>query len=219
MTKTVDLRAVHSVTIELHGGMLTLAAVCIGIKVLDMFWGRFLGEKGGILRRVLRKASEHSTPTILLSAIGGVVGLALSGITGSALMPFETLSRSPIGLNKIMVTAFAMEFWCIMIAMNVAYREDVWKNRQMATMMVLTGGLGYLFSITGGSIGGTMAGKESIMEPVWYLLGVDLHSSWILSSDIVIVLLVAVNVVGILLIVFSDRIFRLVTSIHRAPNR
>lgn len=219
MTETADLSAVHSVTVELHGGMLTLAAVCMGIKVLDILWGRFLGDKGGILRRILKKASEYSTPTILLSAFGGVVGLVLSGITGSSIIPFETISDSPIALNKVMVSIFATEFWSIMIAMNMASLENAWKNRQMTAMMVLFGGLGYFFTITGGSMGGTMGGKESIMEPVWQFLGVDLHSSWILSSDVVLVLIGVVNVVGILLIVFSNRILESVTSSRKAPNK
>jgi hypothetical protein len=215
----VDLHALHAVTIELHGGMLTLAAVCLGIKVMDILWGRFLGDKGGILRRTLKKASEYSGPTILLAAFGGVVGLILSGITGSSLIPVETATNSPIALNKVMVSIFATEFWSILIAMNLAFQEKVWDDRRTATMMVVFGGLGYFFSITGGSIGGTMAGKESIMEPMWHFLGVDLHSSWILSSNLVFVLIGVVNVVGILLVLFTDRLSDILTSRHETPNK
>ncbi|MFQ5885407.1 MAG: hypothetical protein ACE5IO_09955 [Thermoplasmata archaeon] len=219
MIKTFDMRAVHSVTIELHGGMLTLAFACIAIKVVDILWGRFLGDKGGILRRILRKASEYSTPTILLAAIGGVIGLLLSAYTGSSLMPFETISNSSIALNKIMVTVFAVELWSILVVFNLIYKEKAWETRGRTLMMVLTGGLGYFFSITGGSIGGTMAGKVSIMEPLWEFLGVDLHSSWILSSDIVLVLVVAVTVGGILLVVFSTRILEFVSPKSKASNK
>jgi hypothetical protein len=203
-----DLRALHSVTIELHGGMLTLAFICIAIKVLDIFWGRFLGEKGGRLRRILAKASEYSTPTILLAAIGGVIGLLLSGYTGSQLVPADSFSTSPITLNKVMVTVFAVELWSVMILFNLAYREKAWEGKGRALFMVLSGGIGYFFSITGGSIGGTMAGKVSIMEPLWEFLGVDLHSSWILGYDLLLVLVLVVNVLGVLLIAFSSRIVK-----------
>lgn len=193
-------------TVELHGGMLTLAFACIAVKVLDILWGRFLGERGGAVRRVLKKASEYSTPTVLLAAIGGVIGLLLSGYTGSQLVPSDSFSTSPIILNKVMVTIFAVELWSVMILFNLAYREKAWEGKGRTLFLVLSGGIGYFFSITGGSIGGTIAGKVSIMEPFWDFLGVDLHSSWILSYDLLLILVLAVNILGILLIAYSSRI-------------
>jgi len=200
------MRALHSVTIELHGGMLTLAFVCILIKILDILWGRFLGERGGIVRRALMKASEYSTPTILLAAIGGVIGLLLSGYTGSQLAPSDSLTTSPITLNKVMVTVVAVELWSVMILFNLLHREKAWETRGNALFMVLSGGIGYAFSITGGSIGGTMAGKVSIMEPIWEFLGVDLHASWILGYDSLLILVLVVNILGILLITYSYKL-------------
>ncbi len=200
-----DLRAIHSVTVELHGGMLTLAFACIAIKVIDILWTRFLGERGGILQRTLRKASEYSTPTILLAAIGGVIGLLLSGYTGSQLVPSDSFTTSPITLNKVMVTIIAVELWSVMILFNIAHREKAWEGKGNALFMVLSGGTGYFFAITGGSLGGTMAGKVSIMEPLWEFLGVDLHASWILGYDLLLILVLIVNILGVLLVAFSSR--------------
>jgi hypothetical protein len=214
----VDMSAFHSVTIELHGGALTLAAICIAIKVVDMFWNRILGDRGGRFRRGLKKASEYSTPTILLASIFGVVGLVLSGITGSYLIPVETAAKSPIALNKIMIAIFATEFWTVMIATNLIFWEEAWKKRQTAAVMVVSGGVGYVFSVVGGSIGGTMAGKVSILEPVWETLGVDLHSSWILSSEILYALAAVVTIVGALLVVYSVKLAEMVGSVRRVTE-
>jgi hypothetical protein len=213
------MRALHSVTIELHGGMLTLAFICIAIKVIDILWGRFLGEKGGVLRRILRKASEYSTHTILLAAIGGVIGLLLSAYTGYSLVPEASVSTSPITLNKIMVTLAAVELWTLMIIFNLVFGEGAWEGRGRSILMTATGGLGYFCSITGGSIGGTMAGKVSIMEPLWEFLGVDLHASWILSSEIVYIVAGVVSVVGILMVFFSSKILGMVSFKHKASNK
>ncbi len=213
------MRAVHSVTIELHGGMLTLAFICIAIKVIDMLWGRFLGEKGGFLRRVLLKASEYSSPTILLAAIGGVVGLLLSAYTGASLVPEGTLQTSSITLNKVMVTVAATELWMLLIAFNLTYGEKSWDTRNRSLMMIFTGGLGYFFSITGGSIGGTMAGKVSIMEPLWEFIGVDLHASWILSMEIVYIVVGAVTIAGILLVLYSSRLLDFAIVRHKASGK
>jgi hypothetical protein len=191
------MRALHSVTIELHGGMLTLAFVCIAIKVIDILWGRFLGEKGGFLRRILIKASEYSTPTILLAAI----------------------ATSPITLNKVMVTVAAVQLWCLLIVFYLIYGEKSWEGRNRKLVMIFSGGLGYLFSITGGSIGGTMAGKVSIMEPLWEFLGVDLHASWIFSPELLYIILAAVSIIGILLVIYTSRIIEMVSFKHKASNK
>jgi hypothetical protein len=213
------MRALHSVTIELHGGMLTLAFICIAIKVIDILWGRFLGDKGGFLRRILIKASEYSSPTILLAAIGGVIGLLLSAYTGASLVPAGTLSTSPITLNKVMVTVVAVQLWTFMIVFNLSFGEKAWDGRNRRLIMVLSGGLGYFFSITGGSIGGTMAGKVSIMEPLWEFLGVDLHASWILSMEILYIIVGIVSVGGILLVIFSSKIFTTAPIRHKASDK
>ncbi len=216
---TFDMRAVHSVTIELHGGMLTLAFICIAIKVIDMLWGRFLGEKGGFLRRVLLKASEYSSPTILLAAIGGVIGLLLSAYTGASLVPEGTLQISSITLNKVMVTVVATELWMLLIAFNLTYGDESWGTRNRSLMMIFTGGLGYFFSITGGSIGGTMAGKVSIMEPLWEFLGVDLHASWIFPPELLYVIVAVVSIIGVLLVIYSSKILDIVSIRHRTSNK
>lgn len=215
----VDLRAVHAVTIELHGGILTLAAICIVFKVIDILWGRFLGEKGGTFRRALSRISDYSTPTILLAAVFGTLGLVVSGITGSYLIPTETVLSSPIVLNKIMVSIFATEFWAVLIATYVIFWDSVWKTRGTTITLVISGGLGYTFTIVGGSIGGTIAGKGSIMEPLWEALGVNLHTSWMLSSEVLLAIIGIVNVVGILLVLFSSRLVNVLGSADRASEK
>jgi len=206
--KMVSMEAVHSVAVEMHVGMLTLAAICILIKIADALYERFLGERGEKLRSLLRKASFYAGPASFLAAIGGIVGIVASAITGYLIMPGESLINSALGMNKVMVTILALEFWLIFVVIGARQGQEMWARKQMAILSTVNGLLGYLFTIIGGSLGGTMAGKGSIMDPIWELFRVDLHSSWVIGTEMGYILILAVNVLAVLTVAISQRLAR-----------
>jgi hypothetical protein len=199
----VELRAVHAVTVEMHGGMLTLAAVCVMVKMADLIYQRFLPGKIPRLYGILARVSALAGPTALLAAIGGLVGLVLSAVTGYLLVPGKSLTEDPLAMNKVMVSIFAMELWSIFILLGLRYPKHLWKSRRFSVMASGIALMGYASSVVGGSLGGTMAGKGSVLDPVWEFLGVDLHASWIMTPNLALIVVTMVNLIGVVVIILS----------------
>ncbi len=65
----------------------------------------------------------------------------------------------------------------------------MWKNGGLATVYVCTGFAGFLFMVLTGSMGGHMAGKGSVLDPVYELLNVNPETFWIIGSDMVPILI------------------------------
>ncbi|MEK6852133.1 MAG: hypothetical protein AABY30_06310 [Candidatus Thermoplasmatota archaeon] len=202
----VSMQAIHAVTVEMHGGMLTLAIVCVLIKMADLTYQRFLPGKVPRLYRYLARASAPAGPAAVLAAIGGVLGLVASAITGYLMSSGSSLTNDPLAMNKVMVTIFAIELWSVFIFLAIRNSRDLWQVRRPLPLLASTAAfLGFVSSVVGGSLGGTMAGKGSILDPLWGLLGVDLHTSWILTMQTAIPIAVALNVAAILLLVRTAR--------------
>lgn len=214
----VDLGAVHSMLIEMHGGMLTLAAVCIVAMVIARFHRRMrrTSKWYGIfwpLDSLLEKLAKYTEPTAYLAGIGGVVGLVVSSIVGYYVWPVEALTNSSLGLTKVMFSIFATELWILFVAIRSKHGEDLWKNRGLATVYVCAGFSGFFFMVLTGSFGGHMAGKGSVLDPAYELLGVNPDAYWIIRFDM-IPLLIAVTFIEIVAVftVFLRRRWRAKTK-------
>lgn len=184
----VDLGAVHSMLIEMHGGMLTLAAACILAMIIAKVQQR-IRIPVRALDSFLDKLARYAEPTAYLAGIGGVAGLVGSAIVGYYVWPAETLMNSALGLTKVMFSIFATELWILFIVIRSKYGENLWKNGGLATVYVCTGLAGFFFMVLTGSFGGHMAGKGSVLDPVYELLGVNPDAFWVIGSDMVPVLI------------------------------
>lgn len=185
----VDPGALHSMLIEMHGGMLTLAALCTLATVIAT-----LQQKYHIIRSLdtfMKKLLRYTEPTAYLAAIGGVVGLVVSAIVGFYAWPVEALMTSHLGLTKIMFTIFATELWILFVAIRSKYGEELWKNRGLATVYVCIGFAGFFFMVLTGSFGGHMAGKGSVLDPIYEVLGVNPETYWIIKFEMLPILLSA----------------------------
>ena len=178
----VDLAAVHSMLIEMHGGMLTLAVVCILATV--------------VARTHLGKLARYTEPTAYLAAIGGVIGLITSAIVGFYVWPIELITTSTLGLSHIMFAVFALELWIVFVFVRSKYGENLWKNGGMAAVYACLAIFGFLFVVLAGSLGAHMTGKGSVLDPVYALLGVNPVTFGVIGFNFVIVL-VSVSVVAI----------------------
>lgn len=189
----VDLAAVHSMLIEMHGGMLTLAAVCILATVVARIHQRMrrTSERYGVLwplDSLMGTLARYTEPTAYLAGIGGVIGLIASAIVGFYVWPIEAITTSAVGLSKVMFSVFATELWIVFVFIRSKYGENLWKNRGMAAVYASSGIFGFLFMVLTGSFGGHMAGKGSVLDPVYALLGVNPEAFWIVGFDLVPVL-------------------------------
>ncbi len=186
----VDLGALHSMLIEMHGGMLTLATACILGMVIAKFHQRMrrTTEWYNVFRSLdslIEKLARYTEPTAFLAAIGGVVGLVVSSIVGYYVWPAEALMSSSLGLNKVMFTIFATELWILFVVTRSRYGEGLWKNRGLAAIYVCLGFAGFFFMVLTGSLGGHMTKKLSVLDPVYELVGVNPEAFWIIGFDMV----------------------------------
>ncbi len=190
----VDLGALHSMLIEMHGGMLTLATICTLAMVIAKFHQRMrrTSERYGIfwpLDSFIEKLAQYTEPTAYLAGIGGVLGLVASAVVGFYVWPTEALTSSSLGLTKVMFSIFATELWLLFVVIRSKFGEDLWKKSGLATVYVCAGFAGFFFMVLTGSFGGHMAGKGSVLDPVYELLGVNPEAFWIIGPDMVPVLI------------------------------
>ena len=187
--------------IEMHGGMLTLATICILATVIDRIHLRMSGTNGGqgsfwSTGSVMGKLSRYAEPTAYVAGIGGVIGLITSAIVGTYVWPIELITSSALGLNKVMFSIFATELWIIFVFLRTRYGENLWKNSVMATVYSCLGVLGFLFMVLAGSLGAhmsaiaNMSDKGSVLDPVFALFGIDPVTFGVTGNDFVIVLVV-----------------------------
>lgn len=174
----VDLSAVHSMLIEMHGGMLTLAAVCILGVIAARIHRRLRNTTKWYARaRRLDTFSDwvlrHAEPTAFLAAVGGIIGMILSSIIGYYVWPAEEVLGTGLGLNKIMFSIFATELWIVFALVRARYGERLWNSRGLAGTCAFAGLGGFLLTVLTGSLGGHMAGKGSVLDPIYELLKVN----------------------------------------------
>jgi hypothetical protein len=203
--------------IQLHGGMLTLATVCILATVIDRIHLRMrrTNDRHGSFWSVdsgMGKLSRYAEPTAYVAGIGGVIGLITSAIVGIYVWPIELITTSTLGLNKVMFFIFATELWIIFVCLRSKYGENLWKNSAMATVYACLGVLGFLFMVIAGSLGAHMSQKASVIDPIFALFGIDPVTFGVTGFDFVIILIgvsLVLVVVPITVVLYIQRRKRL----------
>jgi len=176
----VDWSALHSITISMHEGMLLLASIAVIVRffinIVDKLpvVGWFFSEE------FLQKAARISETVAFIAGFGGTIGILASAATGTVLSSIRGDILSNIVLNKIMVSVFAFVFWADFLIIRLKFGDQkIWRNRILQFFYPLTALIGFTLVTIAGSIGGTLAGKESIINFVFDYLGVDKNSLWI----------------------------------------
>ena len=204
----VSLSAFHAVTVELHGGMLALAAICLLVLVIGAVFRRTLGKRAKRLASLMQKAVEYAEPTAYVAAIGGIVGLILSSVSGYFIASgmyssaSEALVNTPIMMNKITLTIIALELWVLFVAIRGWYGRDLWNVRSLGATYVLMGLAAFTFTMVAGSMGGHMTGKGSILDPIIDTVGIDYSTPWVMDLTIAFTVLLAFTVVAAISIIY-----------------
>lgn len=171
----VELSGLHSITVSMHEGMLTLSFIAVVIRVLCMVIPRIPVIGWFFSRDFLAKVSHYMEATATLAAIGGIGGIFASAITGTAMFApgYSTMFGTPLVLNKLMWTIFAVEWWIIFLVLKIRFGKGLWNNRFIGGLHVASAVLGFLFVMLTGSLGGELAGKGTILEPFYERIGFD----------------------------------------------
>ncbi|MFQ6127027.1 MAG: hypothetical protein ACE5R6_20820 [Candidatus Heimdallarchaeota archaeon] len=205
---TVPPSVLHTITAELHVGMLTLAAFCIILIVVTKLYLKIsrslrwefavLGGLRARLNRLAEKIIEYAEPTSVVATLGGVIALVVSAYTGFLMAPAGTMVYSPLLMNKVMISIFALEFWVILLIIRAKYGRKIWNHSPLSMVYTVIGLTAFLFTVVSGSLGGHLAGKGSALDPLYNLVGVNPENFFALGTFGIYALIGICILVGIL---------------------
>ena len=110
----VNLVPLHSVLVELHIGMITLAVVCVLATAIAKSQSKIQSddnEESGISwpsNSFVGNIGRYTEPTAYVAGIFGVIGLISSAITGFFIWSIDQLTAFAIGPNKVAFSIFAL---------------------------------------------------------------------------------------------------------------
>lgn len=161
----------HTMTIGLHEGMLTLAGFCIILIIVAKLYQRFFGK---ILYIDVERIINFIEPGSVLGALGGSIFLVVSAYVGFLVTEgVGALVDSPLLMNKVMMSIFALEFWVIFLIIRAKFGREVWNKGALSAVYAVIGLAGWLLMVETGSLGGHLAGKGSVLDPLYDLVGVN----------------------------------------------
>jgi hypothetical protein len=201
--RMVAITTIHSMLVELHGGMLTLAFICILATVVarNYLKMRRTSDSFGVFwpaDSLMGKVAMYAEPTAYVAGIGGVIGLIASAIVGFYSWPLDLITATPLGLNKVMFSVLATELFAIFVLVRSKYGVNLWNNGGTAAVYSLLAVFGFGFMVIAGSYGGHMMLKGSVLDPVYTLLGITPETFGFTGLNFTILIVSASIVVAIL---------------------
>jgi hypothetical protein len=194
----VDMSDYHSLTAELHAGMLTLAFVCIMAVAIAQIAVRLRRWMPKTLVSWAVKTRGYFEAAGYVSAVVGILGLLLSAWTGMYAWPYDVLVNDAIVRNKILLSAFATIMWTGVIFIRTRFGRGLWTCSPMATLYVLLTFVSFGVLGTTGSMGAHITKGGSAMDPIWNFVGYQVTSDLILDSNIAA--LVAIASMGVIVL-------------------
>ena len=130
-----------------------------------------------------------------------MIFLVLAGATGYLLQPYSTLVGEPILLNKAFSALGALFFWTAFAFLRYWSGPAMWEKRGLYALAVLTALLGLLFTTIAGSIGAELSIGQSVVDPVYKALSINLRQLTLQPIDVeitAVLLVIAIVVVAVL---------------------
>lgn len=180
----VSMSSLHSLTAEIHGGMLTLAFACIVAVAASQVIVAYKKWFPGALVDLATKVRGYAEATGYVAAVGGLIGMFLSTYTGMYAWPLEDLLVPEDVRNKITLTVFSMALWSMVVFIRFRFGRGLWTCPAMATVYVLVAVAAMGVTGATGSIGAHLTKGESLMDPVWDLLRVEITEGFVLQPGV-----------------------------------
>jgi len=193
---TVNVVAWHSMLVELHSGMIALAAICIIATVIARSQLKTLSksESNSFFWPVdclAGKVASYTEPTGYVATMVGIIGLIASAIVGFYVFPMKFVTTSALVLSHILFSVCAMILLVEFVVIRLRYGEKLWKNGGTAAVYSCLGILGFLFIVIAGSFGGHIAGIGSVLDPLYALLKIKPETLGVTGISFVITLVSA----------------------------
>ena len=146
----------------------------------------------------LAKAIDRAlVPLLTLGLIFGVVAF----LVGTQVWPWEAISSTPLGRNHVLLAAWTVAYWAVVLVLRWRKGEAVWQGftRWVMAALALLGAA--LLGITG-TLGGHLVGIYTDVSAVLRLLGWEVYTTfylptttlWVIAAAIVV--LVALGLWG-----------------------
>ncbi|MFQ6012170.1 MAG: hypothetical protein ACE5LS_00780 [Thermoplasmata archaeon] len=171
----------HTVFSEVHVGSLTLVGVALVLLVLHHAHMRLLRGRWKRLDRLSLAIPRMADPVAYLGAMFGLFGFVGSVVSGTFTWRPEALWSTPEVLNKVMLSVLALELWIVFIAVRFRYGIEVLRTRRLLALYLAVGFVAFGLTTVSASLGGHLAGKESLLDPVYRALLIDTTAPWTLA--------------------------------------
>jgi hypothetical protein len=142
----------------------------------------------------LAKAIDRALIPLLTAGL--VFGLAAFAI-GLLVWPWETISATPLGRNHVLLAAWTVGYWALLLATRWIQGEAVWDGMMRWIMAGLAVLGSVLLGITG-TLGGHLVGIYTDVSQVLRLLGWEVYTTFYVPTFTLAVLAgVALLLVGV----------------------
>jgi len=201
----VSMTALHSLTAELHAGFLTLAFVCIMLVAASQVIVRL---RNGMPRKLVDLAIRtrgYMEAAGYVGAALGLIGILLSAYTGMYAWPQDVLLDSAVVRNKIMFTTFSGVLWGGVLFIRARFGRGLWTCPMMAA--VYTGLAFVAYGVLGmtGSLGAHLTVGESVLDPLWNLIGMRGDTPIALDAEVAAGLAIVSGVIFVLSLAVARR--------------
>lgn len=195
----VSMSSLHSLTAEIHSGMLTLAFACIVVVAASQVIVAYRKRFPSALVDLALKVRGYAEATGYVAAVGGLIGLFLSTYTGMYAWPQEDLLLSDEVRNKITLTVFAIVLWSMVVFIRFRFGRGLWTCPTMASVYTLVAVAAMGVTGATGSVGAHLTKGESLMDPLWNMLRVEITESIVLEPEVA----TAIALVSVIVLMLS----------------
>ncbi|OGS55757.1 MAG: hypothetical protein A3K60_04310 [Euryarchaeota archaeon RBG_19FT_COMBO_56_21] len=180
----VSMSGLHALSAELHAGMLTLAFACIMIVVASQIVVRLRKRMPKRFVGWAITARGYAEPAGYVAAILGVLALVLSAWTGMYAWPMDKLMELDLVKNKILLTAYSTILWSGVIFIRTRFGRALWTCPYMVWVYVGLAAIAFGMIAVAGCMGSLITRGESLLEPVYEFVGIDIEKAFEMTPDL-----------------------------------
>lgn len=129
-----------------------------------------------------------------LLAIGVLAG-AVAFVVGLLVWPWEAISSSPLGRNHVLLAAWTLSYWVLLLATRWIGGEAIWEGMRRWVMAGLAILGSALLGITG-TLGGHLVGIYTEVSEVLRLLGWEVYTTYYVPDYTLVVIVIAAIVLA-----------------------
>lgn len=193
----------HALIVEEPSGISVFIILALAVRVLVDIASH--GRAATPRVEMVRAVSDH---VAYAGSAATAFFLLLSGITGFLIQPYSAIVAQPILVNISLLALGALFFWSAFFVLRYLSGPEMWEDRPVYLLGLVTAFLGLLFDALAASIGAELSLGESALEPVYSALGFSWRTFTIQPLEIEITLaLVIVGMVVAVIALFRAEIF------------